>query len=405
MPKLGGDGFCLIGDSGGFVDGQRLKGIHLAVKSGMLAAESIFAAALAGEPTLRPPATPTRSTSRPAGRDRSSGRAATSTRASSAAASMRMVNAALGTVTGGLGFGFFDRLPAEAGHERLRRLDTRTRRLPRRRPRSPFDGKLTFDKLADVYNSGAAHEEDQPVHLLVADTSICVDRCAREFGNPCTRFCPAAVYEMVDDSSVAAGKRLQINASNCVHCKTCDIMDPYQIIDLGAAGGRRRSELRQDVAPGRPCRLDLASRRTSHEKSRTASFALSPARGALPATELSLDRIFAQTARPDASQTAWRPDGGLLTHVVKEEAGSELRGIDPATGKVTWKLAYSDLKTAPSAPAIAPARYRWSPRSDALLFSDDSDLYLYRLADRSLSGSPRRAPRRRRPRSRPMAPV
>jgi electron-transferring-flavoprotein dehydrogenase len=93
-----------------------------------------------------------------------------------------------------------------------------------------FDGVLTFDKLADVYNSGTAHEENQPVHLLVADQSVCVDQCAREFANPCERFCPANVYEMVPDTTTPSGKRLQINASNCVHCKTCDIMDPYQII-------------------------------------------------------------------------------------------------------------------------------------------------------------------------------
>ena len=93
------------------------------------------------------------------------------------------------------------------------------------------DTQLVFDRLGDVYNSGTAHEEDQPVHLLVHDPSICVDRCVREFANPCTRFCPAAVYEIVADPTSAAGKRLQINASNCVHCKTCDILDPYQIID------------------------------------------------------------------------------------------------------------------------------------------------------------------------------
>ena len=93
------------------------------------------------------------------------------------------------------------------------------------------DGELTFDRLADVYkNSGTSHEEDQPVHLQVADPSICVERCTVEYGNPCERFCPAAVYEVVDDGEAAAGRRLQINASNCVHCKTCDIMDPYQII-------------------------------------------------------------------------------------------------------------------------------------------------------------------------------
>jgi electron-transferring-flavoprotein dehydrogenase len=95
----------------------------------------------------------------------------------------------------------------------------------------PADGRLTFDKLADVYNSGTAHEEDQPVHLVVRDPAICVERCTVEYANPCQRFCPAAVYEMVDAPATPHGRRLQINASNCVHCKTCDVMDPYQIID------------------------------------------------------------------------------------------------------------------------------------------------------------------------------
>jgi electron-transferring-flavoprotein dehydrogenase len=79
-----------------------------------------------------------------------------------------------------------------------------------------------------VFFAGNAHDENQPVHLKVADTSICAQRCAREFGNPCERFCPASVYEMVDDGH--GGRRLQINAANCVHCKACDIKDPYQII-------------------------------------------------------------------------------------------------------------------------------------------------------------------------------
>ena len=92
-----------------------------------------------------------------------------------------------------------------------------------------FDGQTTFDKLTDVYHSGTRHEEDQPSHLLV-DTSVCRTRCTEEYGNPCQHFCPAHVYEMVDAED-GKGKRLQINASNCVHCKTCDIMDPYQIID------------------------------------------------------------------------------------------------------------------------------------------------------------------------------
>jgi electron-transferring-flavoprotein dehydrogenase len=80
-----------------------------------------------------------------------------------------------------------------------------------------------------VFFANNSHEENQPIHLKVRDTSICATKCATEYGNPCQNFCPANVYEMVDDG--AGGKRLQINASNCVHCKACDIKDPYQIID------------------------------------------------------------------------------------------------------------------------------------------------------------------------------
>jgi len=84
------------------------------------------------------------------------------------------------------------------------------------------------DRVSFVFFAGNVHEESQPVHLKVADTRVCVERCTREFGNPCERFCPAGVYEMVDDGG--GGRRLQINAANCVHCKACDIKDPYEII-------------------------------------------------------------------------------------------------------------------------------------------------------------------------------
>jgi electron-transferring-flavoprotein dehydrogenase len=87
-----------------------------------------------------------------------------------------------------------------------------------------FDGKFTFDRLTDVYNSGTAHDEDQPVHLVVIDPYDLPSAMHERVRHPCENFCPAAVYEMVEG-------RLQINASNCVHCKTCDIMDPYQIIN------------------------------------------------------------------------------------------------------------------------------------------------------------------------------
>jgi electron-transferring-flavoprotein dehydrogenase len=78
-----------------------------------------------------------------------------------------------------------------------------------------------------VHYSGTAHDEDQPAHLLV-HTEVCSTICGPEYGHPCTRFCPANVYEIIHGAD--GSHRLQINASNCVHCKTCDIMDPYQVI-------------------------------------------------------------------------------------------------------------------------------------------------------------------------------
>jgi electron-transferring-flavoprotein dehydrogenase len=229
LPRLSGDGFLIVGDSAGFLNGQRLKGIHLGMKSGMLAAETIVEALKAGGATaerlalfgpkvegswIKQEMYPVRNFHQafehglPAG----------------------MFQAGAGLVTGGRGWGFKDRLPAHAGHEMMVNLQTPQGKAMK--PPAPVrpDGKLTFDKLADVYNSGTSHEEDQPVHLIVHDPNVCVTRCAVEYDNPCQRFCPAAVYEMVPDAGSPSGKRLQINASNCVHCKTCDIMDPYQII-------------------------------------------------------------------------------------------------------------------------------------------------------------------------------
>jgi len=226
MPKLYGDGFLIVGDSGGFLNSQKLKGISLGMKSGMLAAETIFECLKAdrfGEADLA------------------------AYKAKVDASWLKkdlwkvrnfhqgfdkglvggVIQGALGFVTGGRGWGVKGRLETEAGHERMRRLDRHPQPKP---PAVEPDGELTFDRLADVYNSGTSHEEDQPVHLHVADPSICVERCTVEYGNPCERFCPASVYEVVEDADAAAGRRLQINASNCVHCKTCDIMDPYQII-------------------------------------------------------------------------------------------------------------------------------------------------------------------------------
>lgn len=230
MPRPWGNGFLVCGDSGGFLNNQKLKGVHLAMKSGMLAAESIFEGLRDGGVTedhcasfetkvdqswIRDEMWPSRNFHQAFERGGTVG---------------LMLQTGLGMVTGGLGFGFLPRLDGEAGHEQMQEL-TQPKGWDLEPPSTvPIDNELTFDKLADVYNSGTAHEEDQPVHLIVHDPEHCVTVCAQEFQNPCERFCPAAVYEIVEEPTHPTGKRLQINASNCVHCKTCDIADPYQII-------------------------------------------------------------------------------------------------------------------------------------------------------------------------------
>ena len=141
-----------------------------------------------------------------------------------------LIHSGLQMVTGGRGL--IDPMTPSKGHAEMEKLSVHYGAGTKRESFERFkaDGKLTFDRLTDVYHSGTKHEEDQPAHLHVADTNICETRCREEFGNPCEKFCPAAVYEMVDKDAEPGGLKLQINFSNCVHCKTCDVMDPYQII-------------------------------------------------------------------------------------------------------------------------------------------------------------------------------
>jgi electron-transferring-flavoprotein dehydrogenase len=101
---------------------------------------------------------------------------------------------------------------------------------PLRAPTSvqDLDNKLYLDKLTGVYLSGAKHEEDQPCHLVIPDQNLCVTRCWETFRSPCTRFCPGFVYEMTEEEG--GRRRLKLNPSNCLHCKTCEIKDPFHNI-------------------------------------------------------------------------------------------------------------------------------------------------------------------------------
>ena len=218
-PRPFADGLVIVGDSAGFLNPQRLKGIHLAVKSGILAAEAIFEALLAEDFSAR--------------RLKAYANAFESSWAREELWRVRnfrqafqggfwrgAAHAAAQFVTRGRGL--FDPFPIREGHQCMRRRAAEVSSGD-----FAFDGVLSFDKLSSIYYSDTVHEEDQPSHLKVLDPTLCVTRCVEEYGNPCRHFCPAAVYEIVPEGD---GSRLQVNFSNCIHCKSCEIADPYQII-------------------------------------------------------------------------------------------------------------------------------------------------------------------------------
>ena len=215
LPKIEMPGALLIGDAAGLLNLPKIKGTHQAIRSGMLAAKHVcekgsgedFDRVLRASPimeelhkvrNIRP------------GFNKGLWRG--------------LLTAAIETVTSG-------KLPRtlqnHADHSLLIKL----------RDMKPVERHwikrdlAPRDRLASVYFAATDHDEDQLVHLQILEPDICISRCGEEYGHPCTRFCPASVYEMVEGSETPTDKRLQINAANCVHCKTCDIKDPYQIIN------------------------------------------------------------------------------------------------------------------------------------------------------------------------------
>jgi electron-transferring-flavoprotein dehydrogenase len=212
LPKTEMPGALLVGDCAGTLNVPKIKGTHQAMKAGILAAEHIAEkGSAAGFDNLL--------------RDSEVVRELYKVRNIRPAFYKGFwrgfLRAAIETVTAG-------RLPGtlrvHGDHDALRKLEGYT----------PPDRQWVElelpprDRLASVYFAATEHDEDQPVHLQILEPDVCTTRCVVEYDNPCTRFCPANVYEMVDDEG---GQALQINAANCVHCKTCDIKDPYQIIN------------------------------------------------------------------------------------------------------------------------------------------------------------------------------
>ncbi len=226
QPKLYHDGVLLIGDSASMCNAQNLAGIHMAMKTGMMAAETVVEALARQDFSSK-------TLGGYAERYRKSWAYDEHYQARNFASSVQRgvaffgMNEPLRMISGGRGL--IDNLSLDAGHTHMKRLSELPVAESEREP-FQFDGKLTFSKEHLVGFSGTAHEADQPSHLVVADTDLCSTTCAEEYGNPCENFCPAAVFEMVEDSENPGRKKLFIHHENCVHCKTCDIADPYQVI-------------------------------------------------------------------------------------------------------------------------------------------------------------------------------
>lgn len=219
VPRLTFPGGALVGCAAGFVNVPRIKGVHNAMGTGMLAAEHVAAALAAGRANDEVVAYEN------AWRDSAVGKDLFRIR--NVKPLWSKFGTLLGVPLGALdmwtnqlfGFSLFGTL-SHAKPDRAT-LDPAKQHTPRTYPKP--DGKITFDKLSSVFLSNTNHEEDQPVHLKVADMNLQKTSEYDVFAGPSNRYCPAGVYEWIEEGS---GPRFQINAQNCVHCKTCDVKDP-----------------------------------------------------------------------------------------------------------------------------------------------------------------------------------
>ncbi|MGB7755245.1 MAG: electron transfer flavoprotein-ubiquinone oxidoreductase [Salinisphaera sp.] len=217
LPKVEMPGAMLLGDGAGTLNVPKIKGIHTAMHSGMLAADHVVAQQSA------------------AGFDKA-------LRASRVGSELKKVRNIRPGFRKGKWFGLANAvwetatagsspwtLSNHADWRATKRLDDLDGPAPEQAEDYVTRDLPPRDRLASVYYAQTEHDEDQPVHLQILAPNICIERCTHEYGNPCTRFCPASVYEMIENK--AGEHELKINAANCVHCKTCDIKDPYQIIN------------------------------------------------------------------------------------------------------------------------------------------------------------------------------
>ena len=226
LPKLAVDGGLFVGAGAGIQYMPGLKGIHVSMKSGMLAAEAIMTAmekesfdqqALQAYSELFENSYIKEQLYK--GRN--------FYQALSKTNPMKFIHLGAQYFTGGRGF--IDKMSLEEDYKTLKPLNGEQTDIQPIVDPKIYDGELFVDKLTSVYLSKTKHREDQPSHIIVHDTDLCINTCYPKYRSPCTRFCPGDVYEIETDDNTG-DKRLKLNPSNCLHCKTCDIKDPYENI-------------------------------------------------------------------------------------------------------------------------------------------------------------------------------
>jgi len=234
VPELAVGGGLFVGSSASMLNAPALKGIHTSMKSGMLAAEAIVEAFSKGSFTKETLGY-YHQLFEDSWLEKELYVGRNFFQAVSKKGLVKFLHLGAQYLTGGRGI--FNKMPIEDDSGTLVPLKDIDSQLAAGYEKQPYDEVLFVDKLTGVYLSKTQHREDQPCHLIVQDPNLCVNECFETYRCPCTRFCPGNVYELeVDDKTQE--KRLKLSPSNCLHCKTCDIKDPYgNIVWICPEGG------------------------------------------------------------------------------------------------------------------------------------------------------------------------
>ncbi len=236
LPKLYHDGVMIVGDSAGFLSMPSLKGVHLAIESGMLAAQAAFEALKANDFSAKQLSLYDTLFKKSAGY-----KTLAKTRNFRAGFGYGMIlgafHFATQILTGGRSITPSGKMKTHEDAACYKKLAGVKEPFSKKFAKElVFDKQLTFDKVTDVFFSGSKHDEEQPCHCHVLDLEICRNICIPKYGGPCQHFCPAEVYEIVTDPKTGK-KDLHLHPANCVHCKTCDIKDPFGNIEWAVPYG------------------------------------------------------------------------------------------------------------------------------------------------------------------------